>query len=86
VPAGLGNGQTTSATITREAAEDLDLVEGDQVLMISKTTETYCLMQPLPTDCATTRPCPRAGTTKYGLSWPRATGAMSDAVTSGATR
>lgn len=40
VRAVLGDGQTTSATITRDAAEELDLVEGDQVLMISKSTET----------------------------------------------
>ena len=40
VRAVLGDGQITSATITREAAEELDLVEGDRVLMISKSTET----------------------------------------------
>ena len=40
VRAVLGDGQITSATITREAAEELDLVEGDRVLMISKSTAT----------------------------------------------
>jgi molybdopterin-binding protein len=40
VRAVLGDGQITSATITRDAAEELDLVEGDRVLMISKSTET----------------------------------------------
>jgi molybdopterin-binding protein len=40
VRAVLGDGQTTSATVTRDAAEELDLTEGDEILMISKSTET----------------------------------------------
>lgn len=33
-------GQTVTATITRAAIEDLDLAEGDEVLMVTKATET----------------------------------------------
>ena len=39
VKATLGNGQTLTATITREAIDDLDLAAGDAVVMIVKATE-----------------------------------------------
>ena len=35
----LDGGQTITSTITREAAEDLDLVEGRQVVVLIKSTE-----------------------------------------------
>jgi molybdopterin-binding protein len=40
VTALLPDGQPMTATITRGAVDDLDLTEGDQVLMVSKATET----------------------------------------------
>ena len=35
----LGDGQTLTAAITREAVESLDLVPGDAVLLVVKSTE-----------------------------------------------
>jgi molybdate transport system regulatory protein len=35
----LGDGQTVTASITREAVEDLGLAEGDAVVVLVKSTE-----------------------------------------------
>jgi molybdopterin-binding protein len=39
VKVALPDGQTITASITREAAEDLDLAEGDAVVVLIKSTE-----------------------------------------------
>lgn len=40
VSAALADGQSISATVTRAAVDELDLVEGDDVLVVFKATET----------------------------------------------
>jgi molybdate transport system regulatory protein len=39
VKATIGGGQTLTATVSREAVDDLDLATGDAVVMIVKATE-----------------------------------------------
>jgi molybdopterin-binding protein len=39
VKVALPDGQTITASITREAAEDLDIAEGDAVVVLIKSTE-----------------------------------------------
>jgi len=48
VRAALPDGQSVTATITTEAADDLGLAEGDPVVMIAKATETMVATPPPP--------------------------------------
>ena len=46
VKAVLGDGQPLTAAITKEAARDLDLAPGDQVLVVIKSTEVMVAKAP----------------------------------------